>query len=140
MRIRPARRTRRKKMTRKFLGIGVLLMAASLLSLRAQDISVAGEWELVAGTQKGDVTWKVVFAQTGEALEVTMTGPKGNAVMGKGTLKGDAIEWGIRVSTPRGEIDIVYKGVVAGDAMTGEVNRGNLGTAGWSAKRKAPSS
>jgi hypothetical protein len=123
-------------MTRKFLGTGMLLLATSLFSLRAQEISVAGEWELVAGTQKGDVAWKVAFAQTGETLEVTMTGPRGNEVKGQGTLKGDAIDWSIRVSTPRGEIDIVYTGVVAGEAITGEVKRGNIGTAQWSAKRK----
>lgn len=123
-------------MTRRFLGIGVLLLATSMFSLRAQDISLAGEWELIAGTKKGDVTWKVVFAQTGESLEVTMTGPRGHENKGKGTLKGDAIEWSVRVSTPRGEMDVAYKGVVAGDTMTGEVKRGNIGTAEWSAKRK----
>jgi hypothetical protein len=122
------------------VALAIALIPAGAAALRAQDISVAGEWELVAGTQKGDVTWKVAFVQAGETLEVTMTGPRGNEVRGQGTLNEDAIEWSIRVSTPRGEIDIVYKGVVAGDAMTGEVNRGNLGTAGWSAKRKAPSS
>ena len=123
-------------MPRMFFGIGLLLLTASLFSLPAQDVSVAGEWELVAGTQKGDVTWKVVFALTGETLDVTMTGPRGNEVKGRGTLKGDAIEWSIRVSTPRGDMDVVYKGVVAGDAMTGEVKRGNIGIAAWSAKRK----
>ncbi len=125
-------------MTRRFLGIGALLLATAVFSLPAQEVSVAGEWELVAVTQKGDVTWKVVFAQTGESLEATMTGPRGNEVKGQGTLKGDAIEWTIRASTPRGDIDIVYKGVVEGDAMKGEVKRGTLGTAAWSAKRKAP--
>ena len=127
-------------MRRRFLGIAALLWAGSLFSLGAQDISVAGDWDLVAETQKGEVNWKVVFAQSGEALDIMMTGPKGNSVKGQGTLKGDAIEWSIRVSSPRGEIDVVYKGVVAGDAMTGEVDRGSGGTAKWSAKRKAPSS
>jgi hypothetical protein len=122
------------------VALAIVLIPAGAVALRAQEISVAGEWELVAGTQKGDVIWRIVFAQTGESLEVTMTGPRGNEVKGPGTLKGDAIEWSIRVSTPRGEMDVAYKGVVAGNAMTGEVKRGNIGTAGWSAKRKAPSS
>jgi hypothetical protein len=123
-------------MTRKFLGIGALLFAASLYSLQAQDPSAAGEWELVAATQKGEVTWKVIFTQAGESLDVSMTGPRGYEVMGKGTLKGDAIEWSIRVNSPRGEMDIVYKGTVAGDTMAGEVTRGNMGNSQWSAKRK----
>ncbi len=123
-------------MIRKLLGISVCLLAFSALALRAQDVSVTGEWELVASTKKGDVNWKVVFGQTGETLEVTMTGPQGNSVKGVGKLKGDAIEWSVRISTPRGEMDVAYKGIVAGDAMSGEVKRGNYGTAEWSAKRK----
>lgn len=118
----------------------VALVAAGAVSLRAQDASVAGEWELVAGTQKGDVTWKVVFAQAGESLDVAMTGPRGYEVKGQGTLRGDAIEWSVRVTSPRGEIDIVYKGTVSGDTMAGEVVRGNIGSAAWSAKRKTAAS
>jgi hypothetical protein len=32
---------------------------------------------------------------------------------------------------------MAYKGVVEGDTMSGEVRRGNIGTAAWTAKRKA---
>jgi hypothetical protein len=127
-------------MTRKLLGISLCLLALPALALRAQDASVAGEWDLVAASKKGDMNWKVVFAQTGETLEVTMTGPQGNSIKGQGTLKGDAIEWTLQVSTPRGEMEIAYKGIVTGDAMKGEVKRGNLGTAEWSAKRKTAAS
>ena len=63
------------------IAIAVALVPGGTVALRADDISVAGEWDLVAGTQKGSVTWQVVFAQAGEALDVTMTGPKGNAVL-----------------------------------------------------------
>ncbi len=127
-------------MARRILGIGVCLLAFSALALRAQDVSVTGEWDLVAASKKGDVNWKVVFVQTGETLEVTMTGPQGNSIKSPGTLKGDAIEWTLKVSTPRGEMEIAYTGVVAGDAMKGEVKRGNIGTAEWSAKRKTAAS
>ena len=126
-------------MTRRFLGTVAFFLATSLCAIPAQAVSVDGEWDLVAATKKGDVNWKVVFVQTGEILEVTMTGPQGNSIKGQGTLKGDTVEWSILVSTPRGEMDIAYKGVVAGDAMTGEVKRGDLGTAKWSAKRKTTS-
>jgi hypothetical protein len=117
------------------VALGFALISAGGAALRAQDASAAGEWELVAATQKGEVTWKVIFTQTGESLDVSMTGPRGYEVMGKGTLKGDAIEWSIRVNSPRSEMDIVYKGTVAGDTMAGEVTRGNMGSSQWSAKR-----
>jgi hypothetical protein len=123
--------------TARLFGIGFLIAFLALVPVLAQGVSVAGEWELTAGSHKGEMSWKVVFALEGEALDVTMTGPRGNEVKGKGTLKGDAIEWSVSVPTPRGEMDVAYKGIVAGDTMSGEVRRGNLGTAEWSAKRKA---
>ena len=116
------------------------LIVGGAAALQAQDASVAGDWELAAKTQRGEVIWSVVIAQSGESLEVTMTGPRGNSVKGAGTLKGDAIEWSIKVSTPRGEMDVVYKGVVTGDTMAGEVARGAAGTSEWSAKRKPAAS
>jgi hypothetical protein len=119
-----------------FILLALALVPAGIAGLRGQDVSLAGEWELVAETQKGGVNWTAAYAVTGEDLEVTMTGPRGNTVKGLGTLKGDAIEWTIKVTTPRGTMDILYKGTVAGDAMSGEVTRGNLGTSAWSAKRK----
>ena len=107
------------------------------LSPMAQQVSVDGEWELAAQTRNGDVTWKVVFTQEGESLTVAMTGPRGGETKGTGTLKEKIIEWTVKVATPRGELEMAYKGVVEGDTMSGEVRRGNIGTAAWTAKRKA---
>jgi hypothetical protein len=116
------------------------LIIGGAAALQAQEASVAGDWELATRTQRGEVIWSVVFALSGETLEVTMTGPRGNSVKGTGTLKGDAIEWSIKVSTPRGEMDVVYKGIVTGDTMAGEVTRGTAGASEWSAKRKPAAS
>ena len=110
---------------------------ALFISLVAQQVSVDGEWELAAQTRNGDVTWKVVFTQEGESLTVAMTGPRGGETKGTGTLKEKIIEWTVKVATPRGELEMAYKGVVEGDTMSGEVRRGNIGTAAWTAKRKA---
>ncbi len=107
------------------------------LSLMAQQVSVDGEWELVIQTRNGDVTWKVVFTREGESLTVAMTGPRGGEAKGTGTLKEKTIAWTVKVATPRGELEMAYKGVVEGDTMSGEVRRGNIGTAAWTAKRKA---
>lgn len=115
----------------------VLAFLALFISLAAQQVSVEGEWELVAQTRNGDVTWKVVFIQEGESVTVTMTGPRGGETKGTGTLKETTIEWTVKVATPRGELDMAYKGVVEGDMMSGVVRRGNMGTAAWTAKRKA---
>ena len=110
---------------------------ALFISPMVQQVSVDGEWELVAQTRNGDVTWKVVFTQEGESVTVTMTGPRGGETKGTGTLKETTIEWTVKVATPRGELEMAYKGVVEGDMMSGVVRRGNIGTAAWTAKRKA---
>jgi hypothetical protein len=122
----------------KFLIPTALFVVLALpLSPMAQQVSVDGEWELVAQTRNGDVTWKVVFTQEGESLTVAMTGPRGGETKGTGTLKETTIAWTVKVATPRGELEMAYKGVVEGDTMSGEVRRGNIGTAAWTAKRKA---
>ena len=119
------------------IAIALSVILGLPLGLIAQQVSVEGEWELVAQTRSGDVTWKVVFAQEGELLTVTMTGPKGGVTKGTGTLKETTIEWTVKVSTPKGELDMAYKGVVEGDIMSGVVRRGKIGTFSWKAKRKA---
>ena len=109
---------------------------ALFISLVAQQVSVDGEWELLAQTRRGDVTWKVVFTQEGESLTVAMTGPNGGETQGTGILKETTIEWTVKVTTSRGKLEMIYKGRVEGDKMSGEVRRGNIGTAAWTAKRK----
>ena len=74
-------------------------------------------------------TWKVVFTQEGESLTVAMTGPRGGEAKGTGKLKEKIIEWTVKIATPRGELEMAYKGVIEGDTMSGEVRRGNIGTA-----------
>jgi hypothetical protein len=117
-----------------FLAWSVVL--ALPLSLMAQQVSVDGEWELLTQTRRGDVTWKVVFTREGESLTVAMTGPKGGEAQGTGTLKETTIEWTVKFTTPRGKLEMIYKGRVEGDTMSGEVQRGNVETTAWLAKRK----
>lgn len=119
------------------IAIALSVVLALPLSLMAQQVSVEGEWELVAQTRSGEVAWQVVFTQEGESLKVTMTGPKGGVTKGTGTLKETTIEWTVKLSTPKGELEMAYKGVVEGDIMSGVVRRGKTGTSAWTAKRKA---
>ena len=124
------------KITSRLARVSATVLAL-FISLVAQQVSVDGEWELAAQTRNGDVTWKVVFTQEGESLTVAMTGPRGGETKGTGTLKEKIIEWTVKVATSRGKMEMAYKGVVEGDTMSGEVRRGNIGTAAWTAKKKA---
>jgi hypothetical protein len=102
-----------------------------------QDVNLDGEWELTTQAQQNEVVWKVVFKLAGEALEVTMTGPRGNEFAGSGTLKGQEIEWSVKRPTPQGERTLTYRGRVEGGRMSGEVQVGRLRSFPWEAKRKA---
>jgi hypothetical protein len=115
----------------------VLLFCAGAGLTIAQDIKLDGEWELTTQAQQNEVVWKVVFKLTGEALEVTMTGPRGNEYTGSGTLKGQEIEWSVKRPTPQGERTLTYRGRVEGDRMSGEVQVGRLRSFPWEAKRKS---
>ena len=118
----------------------ILALVAALPGPRSgaalQEVRVDGEWELVTKAPQNEVVWKVVFKQTGEDLEVTMTGPQGRESKGSGSLRGVEIEWTISRRTSRGETTLVYAGTVAGDTMAGEVSLGRLKSFPWEAKRK----
>ena len=113
------------------------LIAAALMApcLSGRAVSVEGEWELTTKTKQGDVTWKVLFVQAGETLNVTMTGPKGKEFKGNGTLKEDRIEWSVKLPTPKGDMNVTYAGLVQGETMAGDVQRGNLGKSEWTARK-----
>lgn len=80
-----------------------LVMPGRLTGAAGQEVRLDGEWELTTQTRQNDVTWKLVFKRTGETLEVTMTGPRGNEFSGPGTIKGRDIEWTVKRTTPQGE-------------------------------------
>ena len=114
----------------------IFILVLMSVSLIAQEVNVSGDWELTMETPRGEMTRDVHFEQEGENLTVTMESPRGSEVTGKGTIKGNDIEWTVTRSTPRREFTMSYSGKVEGDTMSGEVQMGNFGTFEWKAKRK----
>lgn len=121
----------------------IVMMALVLfpVMLSGQDIDVTGDWEMTSETPRGVRTQTIHFEQDGEKLTVTMQGgfrggQEGGEITAEGTIKGNKIEWSFTRNTPRGEITTKYTGTVEGNTMSGEVDRGQRGTAPWSAKRK----
>lgn len=114
----------------------IVLLTLPLLSLKAEELDVTGDWELTMTTQRGERTQDIHFEQDGENLTVTMTGFRGNEVTGEGTIKGNKIEWTITRSTPRGEMTITYTGEVEDDKMSGQAQMGSFRTIEWNATRK----
>jgi len=127
---------RNRYIDRKLFPLALVLLCCAWAAA-GQDVKLDGEWELTTQAQQNEVVWKVVFKLTGEALEVAMTGPRGNEFTGSGTLKGQEIEWSVKRPTPQGERTLTYRGRVEGDRMSGEVQVGRLRNFPWEAKRKA---
>jgi len=101
-----------------------------------ENANVAGVWELsMEMGERGPMTQEMTISQDGEKIEVTMKSPRGES-KGAGTVKGNAIEWSITRTTPRGEMTSTYKGIVEGDKMSGEVAMGPMGSVKWTADRK----
>jgi hypothetical protein len=97
--------------------------------------NISGLWEMTVTTPHGEQTNDVTFTQEKEQLKVTMTSPMG-PVDGDGSVKGNAIQWSVTINTPNGAFVIGFTGKIDGDAMSGDAQMGEFGTAPWSAKRK----
>ena len=102
----------------------------------AFDVDVTGDWEMTMVSPRGERTSTVHLEQDGEKITVTMEGRQGDEITGEGTIQGNAIEWTISRSTPRGDMTMTYEGTVDGDTMSGTVEVGDFGRFDWTAERK----
>ena len=119
--------------------IMALVFSPALLS--GHYVDVTGDWEMTTESPRGERTQTIHFEQDGEKLTVTMQGGMrggqgGEEIKAEGTIQDNKVEWTFTRSTPRGDFSTKYTGTVEGDTMSGEVDRGQRGTAPWSAKRK----
>ncbi len=101
----------------------------------AKGTDVTGTWELMVESPMGTRPSDAVFTQAGEALGGKMVSPRGETPL-TGTLKGDAIAFGINVNVQGQSLQIDYTGTVTGDTMSGTVVFGSFGDGKWTGKRK----
>ncbi len=101
----------------------------------AKGTDVSGTWELNVESPMGARASDAVFTQTGEALGGKMVSPRGETPL-TGTLKGDAIAFGINVNVQGQDLQIDYTGTVTGDTMSGTVVFGSFGDGKWTGKKK----
>jgi L-seryl-tRNA(Ser) seleniumtransferase len=124
-------------MTKTNLTVTFALVLLFLGFLSAYDLDVSGDWEMTMESPRGGEMIRAVhFEQDGEKITVTMESRRGDEVTAEGTISGNEIEWIISRETPRGEMNLVYKGTVDGDTMSGTVEFGEIGSGDWTAKRK----
>ncbi len=96
---------------------------------------VSGTWELNVESPMGSRASDAIFTQTGETLGGKMVSPRGEVPL-NGTIKGDAVNFGINVNVQGQNLQIDYAGTVTGDTMSGTVVFGSFGDGKWTGKRK----
>lgn len=124
----------------KKLSLVALAIVAVTLAVWAADIS--GTWTMSMPGRGGQMMERdITIKQEGTKLTVTMpgrpgpNGEPGEPIVGQGTLEGNAIQWTIVRTTPRGEMKMEYKGTVDGATMKGTTQMmGN--EVEWTAKKK----
>ena len=120
--------------------LALVLIAASA-GLLAQDppkpqkIDVTGAWELTVESPQGTMTSTATYKQDGEKLTGTHVGQMGELPLA-GTVKGSEIAYTITIDAQGQQFTLTYAGKIDGDAITGTVEFGGMGSANWSAKRK----
>ena len=98
--------------------------------------NVAGTWVLTVESPMGTRDSDAIFDQQGEQLSGKMVSPRGEAPF-TGTLKGDAIAFGLSINAQGQTLQLDYSGKVTGDTMSGTVQFGTFGEGKWTGKRKA---
>jgi D-glucosaminate-6-phosphate ammonia-lyase len=101
----------------------------------AKGTDVTGTWELNVESPMGSRASDAVFTQAGETLGGKMVSARGEVPL-TGTLKGDAITFGINVNVQGQNLQIDYTGTVTGDTMSGTVVFGSFGDGKWTGKKK----
>ena len=113
------------------LSLAVLFVATTLL---AADIT--GKWNATVETDAGSGAPNFTFKQSGESLTGTYSGQLGEAPL-TGSVKGDDVEFSIKVS-PQGEaITLKYKGKLSGaNQIKGTVDLGGMGSGTFTATKQ----
>jgi len=102
----------------------------------ADKTDVSGAWAFNVETPAGAGTPTFTFKQEGEKLTGQYKGAFGEAPV-TGTVKGNKIDFTIKVQAEGQEATIAYTGTVEKDGtMKGTVNLGEIGSGTWTAKRK----
>jgi hypothetical protein len=109
---------------------------AAAAAAPAEKTDVSGAWAFQVETPAGSGTPTFTFKQDGEKLSGQYKGAFGEAPL-TGTLKGNKIDFTIKVQAQGQEATLNYTGTFEKDGtMKGTVNLGEIGSGTWTAKRQ----
>lgn len=126
---------------KNLLAVCIVILAVASLPLVAQGaaqsakVDVTGAWELTFQGMDAPMTIAATYKQEGEKLTGTQAGMMGEEKL-EGTVKGNEINYAIKVDMGGQEMAITFTGKVEGDTITGTMSFGDMGGMPWTAKRK----
>jgi len=97
--------------------------------------NVSGNWAFEVQTDQGSGSPSFTFKQDGEKLTGTYKGAFGEGPV-EGTVKGNAINFTVKVNAQGQDVVISYTGTIENGSMKGSVKLGDLGSGTWTGKRQ----
>jgi len=97
--------------------------------------NISGNWAFEVQTDQGSGSPSFTFKQDGEKLTGTYKGAFGEGPL-RGTVKGNAINFTVKVNAQGQDVEITYTGTIESGSMKGTVKLGELGTGTWTGKRQ----
>jgi hypothetical protein len=97
-------------------------------------MAVDGNWNLVMSTPMGERDATLSLKSSGGALMGTQ-GAEGNSTeIFDGTVDGDDVAWKVSITNPM-PLTLAFTGTVSGDAISGEMGIGPMGSFPFTGKR-----
>jgi carbon-monoxide dehydrogenase large subunit len=97
-------------------------------------MTIDGTYKIETDTPMGKQEGTLVLKTDGDKLSGTA-----ESMMGKqeftGTISGDSLTWTMKMTSPMGDMELVWTAKVTGDAIAGEVKAGNFGSSPFKGKR-----
>ncbi|MFY9610757.1 MAG: hypothetical protein WAU45_19365 [Blastocatellia bacterium] len=121
---------------KRILGVTFILSVAAFFAAArplAFQANVAGSWDITIESPQGKNTSLLVIKKDGEKLTALMKSPRGERPMDSIAVKGDEITFTMTRPIQGQDMLFTYKGKVAKDSMSGDVDFGGLATGTWSA-------
>ena len=98
-------------------------------------MAVDGTWTLTIQTPMGPRDVQLDLKADGGTLSGTQGGPSGDNEIFEATVDGDSLAWKVDFAGAAGEMVLDFKGQIDGDAISGDVTFGAMGSGAFSAVR-----
>lgn len=122
---------------KRTLGVTFILTVLALVVVNGRPLAfqatAVGSWDITIESPQGKNTSLLIIKKDGDKLSALMKSPRGERPMDSIAVKGDEISFTMTRPIQGQDMLFTYKGKVAKDSMSGDVDFGGLATGTWSA-------